>query len=47
MPDARLVLDLDAMADAIAERVVERLGAGAHVDQQPPTHGRALDHHEP
>ncbi|HOU24900.1 MAG TPA: hypothetical protein PLN42_11755 [Anaerolineae bacterium] len=34
MPDARLVLDLDAMADAIAERVVERLGAGAHVDQQ-------------
>ncbi len=33
MGEPRLMLDLDGLADAIAERVVERLGAGAHVDQ--------------
>ena len=33
MGDPRLALDLDAIADAIADRVVERLGGGGQVDQ--------------
>lgn len=45
MADPRLALDLDAIADAIADRVVERLGGGAQIDQRGSPLG-SRRHHE-